>query len=84
MDRIGACHQRLCRGASRIHAGAAKFIAFDNGDGFAGSRKPRRQGRARLARPDNDCVEVLHRSGQRAPSMWILPSLAASSGVLPS
>ena len=84
MDRIGTRHERLCRGASRIHACAAKFMAFDNRDGFAGTRKPRCHGRARLARPDNDCVEVLHRSGQRAPSMWILPSLAASSGVLPS
>ena len=40
--------------------------------------------RVGLARPDNDCVEMLDRSGQRAPSIWILPSLAASSGVLPS
>ena len=61
MDRIGTRHERLCRDASRIHAGAAKFMAFDDGDGLAGSRKPRRQGRACLARADNDCVEVLHR-----------------------
>ena len=61
MDRIGARHQRLCRNASRIHAGAAKLMAFDNRDGFSGTRKPRRQRRARLARPDDDCVEVLHR-----------------------
>ena len=67
MDRIGTRHERLCRDASRIHACAAKFMALDNGDGFAGTRKSRRQGRARLARPDNDCVEVLYRSGQRAP-----------------
>jgi hypothetical protein len=60
MHRIGARHERLCRGASRIHACAAKFIAFDNSDGFAGTRKPSRQGWARLARPDNDCVEVLY------------------------
>ncbi len=81
MDRIGACHERFCRDASRIHAGAAKFMAFDNSDGLAGTRKPSCKGRSRLARPYNDCVEVLHRSGQRVPSMWILPSSAASSGV---
>src|SRR5262249_10825711 len=73
MDRIGTRHERLGGDAPRIHACAAKFMAFDNSDGFAGTRKPRCQGRARLARPDNDCVEVLHRSG-----MWILASLAAS------
>ena len=44
-------------------------------------RKPRRQGRACLARPDYDGVEVLHAA--RAPSIWSLPSSAASSGVLP-
>jgi hypothetical protein len=32
----------------------------------------------------SDRVAMFHRNGQRAPSMWILPSLAASSGVLPS
>jgi hypothetical protein len=84
MDRIGTRHERLCRVASCIHACTAKFIAFDNSDGFASTRKPRCQGRSRLASRDNDCVEVLRRSGQRAPSMWILPSLAASSGVSPS
>ena len=59
VDRIGTRHERLCRGASRVHACAAKFIALDNSDGFAGTRKPRRHGRARLARADNDCVEML-------------------------
>ncbi len=58
-------------------------MAFDNSDGFAILRKPRCQGRARLAGPDNDRVEMLVGNGQRAPSMWSLPSLAASSGVLP-
>jgi hypothetical protein len=83
MDRIGTRHERLCRRASRIHAGAAKFIPFDNCDASAGTRESRCQGRARLARPDNDCVEVLRRIGQRAASIRILPYLATSSGVLP-
>lgn len=43
--------------------------------------KARRQGRASLTRPDNAGVEVLHAAS--APSIWSLPSLAASSGVLP-
>ncbi len=32
---------------------------FDESDGFASTRKPNRQGRARLPRPNNNCVEVL-------------------------
>jgi hypothetical protein len=58
-------------------------MTFDDSDGFPVTRKPSSEWRTRLARPDNDCVEVLHRNGQGAPSMWILPSMAASSGVLP-
>jgi len=84
MDRVGTRHQCLGRGASRIHAGAPKFMAFDNSDSFAAARKPCRQGRPRLAHPNNDCVEVLRGSGHLVPSMWTLPSFAASSGVLPS
>ena len=84
MDRVSTRHERLCRGATCIHACAAKFMTFDNGLGFAGTRKPRRQARARPARPNNDYVKVLRRSGQRVPSTWILPCLAASSGVSPS
>ena len=60
MDRIGTRHQRLCRSASCIHAGSAKFIALDNGDRFARICKPRCQRRSRLARPDNDGVEMIH------------------------
>ena len=56
-------------------------MALNNSDGHAGGRKPRRQGRACLARPDDDDVEVLHAAS--APSMWSLASLAASSGILP-
>ena len=78
MYRVGTRHERLCGDAPRVHACAAKFVAFDNRDGFAGTCKPRCQGRARLARPDNDCVEVLHCRGQCAPSMWLVPSLTAS------
>ncbi len=52
-----------------------------DGDCLVRARKPRRQGRARQARPDDDGVEVLHAA--RAPSIWSLPSSAASSGVLP-
>ena len=74
MDRVGTRHECLCRGASRIHACAAKFIAFDNGDGFAGIRKPRCQGRTRLARPDNDCIEVLDVRGSVVQCSWFLRS----------
>ena len=83
-DRIGTRDERLRWDASRIHARAAEFMAFDNRHGLSGGRKPSRQRRARLARADNDCVEVLHRRGQAGPSMWVLAFLAASSGVLPS
>jgi hypothetical protein len=69
MDGKGTCHERLCRDASRFHARAAKFIAFDNSDGFSGTREPSRQGWARMIRPENDRVELSHRGGQRAPSM---------------
>jgi hypothetical protein len=62
---------------------AAKLVAFDDGNCFARRRKTRSQGRACLARPDDDCLEALHCT-QRAPSMWSLPSFAASSGVFPS
>ena len=81
MGRVGAGNHRLCRNASRIHTGAAELVAFDDRDRFARIGKPRRQGRACLARPDDDGVEVLHAAS--APSIWSLPSLAASSGVLP-
>src|SRR5271165_3318630 len=60
MGRIRAGHHRLGRGASRIHAGAAKLLPFNNGDSHARGRKPRRQGRASLARPDDDGVVVVH------------------------
>ena len=81
MGRVRAGDHRLGRDASRVHTGAAKLVAFDDGDRLARGRKPRRQGRACLARPDDDGVEVLHAAS--APSIWSLPSLAASSGVLP-
>jgi len=42
----------------------------------------RRQGRAFLVRPNDDGVEMLH-AASLPPSMCSLPSLAASSGVLP-
>ena len=58
MDRVRAGNHRLCRDAARIHAGAAKLVTFDNGDCLACGRKPRRQGRACLARPDDDGVEM--------------------------
>jgi hypothetical protein len=58
-------------------------MAFDNRDGFAGTRKSRRERRAGLARPDDDCVEVPRCGSQRAPSMWILAFLTASSEVSP-
>ena len=81
MGRVGAGDHRLCRDASRVHTGAAELVAFDDRDCFARVRKPRRQGRACLARPDDDGVEVLHAAS--APSICSLPSRAASSGVLP-
>ena len=71
MDRVRTGNHRLCRNASRIHAGAAKFVTFDDGDCLARTRKSRCQGRACLARPDDDCVEVLHAAS--APSMWVCP-----------
>jgi hypothetical protein len=61
MRRVRAGHKRLCRYAPRIHACAAKLVAFNDGDCHARGRKPRRQGRACLARPDDDCVEVPQR-----------------------
>src|SRR5262249_29489031 len=81
MGSICACNHRLCGDTSRVHAGPAKFVAFDDSDRLSPSRKPRRQGRACLAGPDDDCVEVLHAAS--APSILSLPSWAASSGVLP-
>jgi hypothetical protein len=56
-------------------------VTLNDGDCSARVRKSRSQGRARLARPDDDGVEVLYAAS--SPSMWRLPSLAASSGVLP-
>jgi hypothetical protein len=82
MDRVRAGNHRLCRNAARIHAGATKLVPFDDGNCLARAREPRRQGRACLARPDDDGVEVLHAAS--SPSMWRLPSLAAASGVFPS
>lgn len=46
-------------------------MTFDDGDCLARAREPRRQGRACLARPNDDGVEVLH--AVSAPSMWRLP-----------
>ena len=60
MGRVRAGNHRLGRNAARIHTGTAKLVTFDDGNGLARSRKPRSQGRACLARPDDDCVEVLH------------------------
>jgi hypothetical protein len=81
VSRVGTGNHRLRWDASRIHTGAAELVTFDNCYGFARVGKSRRQGRACLARPDDDGVEVPHAAS--APSMWSLPSLAASSGVLP-
>jgi hypothetical protein len=81
MDRVRAGDRRLRRDAARIYTSAAEFVPFDDGDCLSCGRKPRRQGRTCLARPNDDGVEVLHAAS--APSMWSLPSLAASSGVLP-
>src|SRR5262249_49343181 len=76
MGALGACNHRLCGDTARVHAVPAKFVAFDDSDRLSPSRKPRRQGRACLAGPDDDCVEVLHAAS--APSILSLPSWAAS------
>ncbi len=60
MGRVRARNHRLCRDTSRIHTGAAKLVAFNNGDCHARSRKPRSQRRPCLAGPDDDCVVVGH------------------------
>src|SRR5438270_7685818 len=57
---IRAGNHRLCRDAARVHTGAAKLVTFDDGDCLARTGEPRRQGRACLARPDDDGVEMLH------------------------
>jgi len=82
MGRVSAGNHRLRGNASRIHTRTAELVAFDDGDCLARSRKSRRQGRACLARPDDDCVEVLHAASTR--STLSLPSFAASSGLFPS
>src|SRR5262249_19296683 len=58
MGRVGAGNEGLGRDTSRIHTGAAKLVAFNNGDGHARFRKPRTQRRARLAGPDDDGIET--------------------------
>src|SRR5436190_4898342 len=83
VGRVRASNHRLGRDAACVHTGPAKLVAFDDSDWLARVRKSRRQGRACLARPDDDCVEPLHCS-QRAPSMLNLPFFAASSGVFTS
>jgi hypothetical protein len=60
VDRISAGYERFCCSATCVHASTAKFIAFDDGDGFSGGGIPRRERRPRLSRPDNDCIETLH------------------------
>src|SRR6266536_5984808 len=60
MGRVRAGHKCHGRDASRVHACAAKLVPFDNGDPHACCRKPRRQRRACLARPDDDCIVVVH------------------------
>lgn len=80
---VGAGDHRLGRESACVHAGAAELVAFNDGNCFARRRKTRSQGRACLTRPDDDWVEAVH-CNQRAPSMWSLPSFAASSGVFPS
>jgi hypothetical protein len=63
MGRVRAGNERLCRYASRIHTGATKLVAFDNGDCHARGRKPRSQRRAGLAGPDDDGIEMSRHEG---------------------
>src|ERR1041384_2287152 len=58
MRRVRASHERLCRYASRIHTGAAKLVAFNNGNSHARGRKPRSQRGACLAGPNNNGIEM--------------------------
>ena len=58
MGGVRAGNERLCRYTSRIHTGATKLVAFNNGDRHARCRKPRSQRRACLAGPDDDCIEM--------------------------
>src|SRR5258708_27867901 len=66
MGGVGAGYERLRWDASCIHTGATKLVTFDDGDCLACGRKPRPHGRACLAPPDDDCVEVPH-SGSSLP-----------------
>jgi hypothetical protein len=43
MGRVRAGNERLCWYTSRIHTGATKVVAFNNGDRHARVRKPRSQ-----------------------------------------
>ena len=81
MGGVGAGDHRLRWDATRIHTGAAELLTFDNGYRFARAGKSCRQGRACLARPNDDGLEALHAAS--APSMLSFASFAASSGVLP-
>lgn len=51
-------HQRLGRDAPGVDARAADQFAFDDRDALPGFRQPPRQRRARLARTDDDRVEM--------------------------
>src|SRR5258705_7036412 len=83
VDRVGTGIHRLGRRTSRIHTGAAKLAAFNDGDGHTGGRKPRRQGRAGLARPDDDGVVVFH-CGSASPLCSRTMYSAYQSGQLAS
>jgi hypothetical protein len=58
MGRVRAGNECLGRDTSRVHTGATKLVAFNNGDRHAGGRKPRSQRRACLARPNDDGIEM--------------------------
>src|SRR3954463_683441 len=70
MGRVSAGDECLGRDTSGIHTGAAKLVAFDNGDGHACGSKPRSERGACLSGPDDDGIEVswhdIPRSGSHA------------------
>src|SRR5262249_44278502 len=66
---IGACHQCFGGRASRVNAGAAEVLSFDDGNLLTGSNEAPRQRRPGLSCPDYDRIMITHG----------LPSIRSSS-----
>jgi hypothetical protein len=63
---VGACHQRLRRDAAGVDTGAAEELALDDGEPHACLRQPGGEGRAGLARANDDGVVVVHGGAPRS------------------